>query len=257
MTENPQLHNQMISRLHEKAAMGEGCMNDNEDHANIMSMLQRRVATGEGEYGGWAKDQVIGKAQYLKMMKARGYTKKVAEDKYKVLQKKRRAAGKKVTRGTVSTRARAPARKKLPAQLNDWNSFRGQYKGRKCTIGQVSDLYAQSKGKPRPVRSGPYQCSLSGPITTYEGVELIQPLIPPQEPEVAKLIVDIANEAKRITTQHVRPNGLPLTKAQIEAIAMAEAQAIRQPIAPETLQKVINGILIKGSGEEMEDYYGM
>jgi len=245
----------MISRLHEKAAMGEGCMNDNEDHANIMSMLQRRVATGEGEYGGWAKGQVIGKAQYLKMMMARGYTKKAAEDKYKILLKKRRAEGKKVTRGTA--RARAPAKRKIPGQLNDWNAFRSQYKGRKCTIGQVSDLYAQSKGFPQILRPGPYQCTLSGPIRTAEGVELVQPVIPPQEPEVAALIVDIANEAKRISTQYPRPNGKPLTANMIKGIAMAEAHAARVPTPPETLQKVINGVLINGSGEEMEDYYGM
>jgi hypothetical protein len=152
--ENQAMHNSMMYRLHEKASMGEGC-NPNEDHEAIIDMLHRRVASGEGdfmEYGGYAKGNIT-KAQYMNMMKKRGYTKKQVEMKYKELLKKRRNAANMLAPS-------APKKRKSKKIANDWNSFRASYKGRRCTPGQLSDLYARSQGIPRPVRYGPASCQM-------------------------------------------------------------------------------------------------
>jgi hypothetical protein len=250
--ESEQMHNRIMSTLHEKAAMGEGC-NANEDHEAIMDMLQRRIATGEGECGGYAKGN-ISKKQYYAMMASRKYTTKQIDVKYKELLKKRRASRKPARKRAVRKRAVGTTNRRLPKGPIDWNSFRSMYKGRRCTPGQLSDLYARSRGESRPVRFGPASCDLEA------NMPINKPVLYPNNPILYPNPYLNNPDIKRITTQNVRLNGRPLTQEQ--KIALLSYKILEDEDPNKVNNKALydearRKILASGEGYDMDDYYDM
>src|SRR5208282_2481406 len=129
------------------------------------------------------------------------------------------------------------------------------YKGRRCTPGQLSDLYARSRGDFRPVRFGPASCDLEAPMPMpiYQNVGVNAPILYPNP------YVDNP-DIRRITTRDVRLNGRPLTQQQKIALLSYQIlesedpdRADRKAFYDEARRK----ILASGEGYDMDDYYDM
>lgn len=263
--ENEMMHNQMMSRLHEKAAMGEGHLN--EDHDDIMAMLRRRVATGEGdECGGWAKGQELTKAQYMESMKKRAktagkrYTKKQLEELWKKLRAKRRAENKPVKVAPVK---RVPV-KKGKKGLSKWQQFIKDNAGRGLTLKEMADLYDYNRpiNDPRklegPARTRGIAKKANEAINVLEKAIEVLGEMKDAEGNVPREIIDASNTLKTISTQYKRTgprSHLPLANWQQKQIALLEIAKIKHPENTTLIDASIQDILGQGEGDLLYDLY--
>jgi hypothetical protein len=240
-------------------------------HNRMMSILHQRAANGEGDdYGGWAKNQVINKKQYVNMMKTRGYTEEQAEDKYKILRIKRKKQGKTITRGIPRASKSRTTTTKKGHTLSEWQQFMRDNKDRGLSLRELSQEYQFTKGKryfpyaPEYITPGMKEVPSIDEISVNEKINLLDNAadilseITDDQGRTPSNIVDTVNTIKKITTKYTRPSGKPIPPGMMQTLLRLEKWREINPEYAKDIDTQIHYELAKGKGDlDYDDYYDM